>query len=357
MTDSTSSRRGQPHDDLFRNFAQQPRYFRELLFAVLSDQALSHLDLETVVNLPTDYYDDRGNLLRADAVGRVDLKVDDSLVDQTQQLIVVCEHKSTAESNTLNQLGSYVGVIQKNHPDAWVLAVIVYNGASKWRHDLSWASPIDSMPPLLTDEIGFNIFRCQFVARFLDVSDPEVLSRTEKTVMNIVFDALGCRENIRDEDVQRLLVKCTQQPSSVYIDISFAVVLYIIAMLGGYDLERLNQIGKQIFEQEGKNMEIVEDMPVTTACLKGHRPKWFQDEMNREMEEKVEERVEERVKQAVEEKVKQAVEEKVEKYRKQHLAKIAEAMSKKGMDENTIVECLNLSPESFTELKRKLNGS
>ncbi len=259
MTNSSSletSYRGNPHDMLARTALQIPQIFSELVEVLLSEEALIHLDFDSVTTLPTDYHDQQGRLRQIDALGQINVRTKKSQDSHPQKLIVICEHKSTAQKNTLKQIGHYVKAIMNSHSDAWVLPVIIYNGRKRWPHELQYVLPIDLMPAPLANQIGTEMLRYHIKARLIDVTDPKLLTRTKGMAIDIIFDALRCGRNANDNDIYRLLVKLTEQPVSIYKKIWKVVMYYITQVQPDYDFQRLHKIEQQVLEEQGGKMKV-----------------------------------------------------------------------------------------------------
>ncbi len=312
VTHAQAESGSKPHDKLIRDVFGQSKYFKHLLRVFLSEASLRELDLDAVKTMPTSRFDRRGAEQVADVIG----SVRSVPLDESRELVVVVEHKSVRDSNTLLQLSGYLREVRRQHPDAWILAVVLYNGVERqWNRPLEYFETVEGPPSALADELGGKLMKFHFCSLLLNVHDEAMQRRAYNLPIGIVICILQRIWDLTDDVVAGIVTRSLKLENDDRTWLMRAVMRYILKMRSDYNWDRLIDIETRVVEKEKRIM-----------------PALLESDKDLIQEGRVEGRAE-------------------------GLNEAAANMLRDGVEDETVARYTGLASKTISNLKRKLNGA
>ena len=236
--------------DVFKS----PKNFADLLRAALCDDGLAALDLDSLHPRPTPYFTHSGKRRILDLVCSLNIRA--ARDARPRQLIALLEYKSGNDAAACDQLGGYASALRRTHPDALLLAMVLFHGRSRRRTQKSeFSESAEGVPAALMRQIGRKLTG-RFEYQLLNVYHPEVRQRCTELGTAAVFDVMSCIWDLSEADVARLLATGLKFEKPARKRLTHAIATYIIAVRPEYNWRRLREIeARTAPNQEDRVME------------------------------------------------------------------------------------------------------
>ncbi len=310
---TTSSKPGKvplKHDQFMRRcLTFAPDCTRELIHLTLhGDPILSMLDLDDWRVEPSVLLSNELGELQCDLLISVGLLGGDATVPR---VMILFEHKSTAESDVLFQISKYRSAISLHYQKSIVLTLVLYHGQQRgWKLSDITLPALEHIPQALHHCVG--AWAMDFPYRFLDFGDEQIQRQTEQLNDQGVYDILVRIWNLTKADVGEMCVASLKLAHEKRVQMCWMVMQYIQPL---FTHDEICETEAEYLPKEKRIMTQVLSMEEETFQL------------------------------GIEQGVANATQ------------AIAENMLRGGFDVSKIVELTELSTDTVAELQHKLNGA
>ena len=313
---------GRPYHDLFFKsvLASFPEFRKELVELSLPDALRLELDTDHI-DYQTEILGSAWQVeLRPD--GLMSIKINQaSEADPRAQFVY--EFKSHPDSQTLAQVARYMYSVGYAHPDALVMAVVVYHGEQHWNFDTTHPVALK----LSSEELRkYDAKSLHIRALFVNLMDELVQSRAKDLKFAPVFYILTHIWHLDDAVVGQMLRLASERLYGMagYELLYASMVAYVCQRDPQYkDRERLMKI-EQLNVERDKRM-ISKVLPILDEYTRQDRQ--------------------------------EARQEGIQEGRQEGRQEIAESLLRDNLDDSFVVKHSGLSPDDVSELRHKLNGA
>ncbi len=330
-TDNPASR--MPYHDLFFKdvLASFPGLRQELVELSLPSALRSELDTDHI-DYQTEILGSAWQVeLRPD--GLMSMKINQaSEADPRAQFVL--EFKSHPDSHTIDQVARYMYSVGYAHPNALVMAVVVYHGEQHWDFDPTHPASLK----LLSEELRkHDVKSLHFRVLFVNLMDEPVVKVAQDLKFASVFYILTHIWHLDDAVVGQMLRLASEKLHGMagYDSLCASMVAYVSQRDPKYkSRERLIEIEKLNVEPDKRIMKKV--LTILDAYT-------LQDRLEARQE-------------GIQEGIQEGRQEGRQEATQERNWEFAESLLRDNFDDSTVVKHSGLSPDDVSELRHKLNG-
>ena len=316
-----------PHDAVVRRVLSDFEHAREFLGLLLPDDLHRWFDLATVrIENPVTFAR-RGEERIIDLL--ISVRGREVTDDQRKDLLVVVEHKSSHDSNTVGQMYEYILRVREQFPDEWLFPAVLYHGRRlKFTHPLEHDDMIVGSPQPTMQLIGDHVLRLRFKCRLLNLHDWQVQQDARGLRIEPLIYILVHIWALEESDVERVMGIDPGYGHASRIKVMGPVMEYIMSVKSDYNWERFIEIEARVIASEEDRI-----MARLMTLEEAQRDRGWQEGRQ------------------------EGVQEGMQIGRQEEKSEIAGNMIRAGVDDKAVADYTGLSDESVADLKRKLNGA